>query len=246
MTGPPYPPPPGAGSNAIGIGAIGKMSIGDIPPFNIWTTVLSQYANSPVITALIQDMDAWLDQTHNFDNLFDDIWNVATAQGYGLDVWGRIVGVVRTLTIDVGNWFGFAEAAPTSQPFNQGSFWSGIPLTDNYVLSDSAFRTLIYAKAASNISNGSVQSINTILMNLFPHRGNAYVTDGQPQAAYFGFAEAGAYEFNQAPFYGGSVLTGMNITYVFNFPLEPFELAIVQQSGVLPKPAGVKATVLIT
>jgi hypothetical protein len=243
-TGPPYPPPPGAGSNSIGQFQIGISSIGDIAPFNIWATVESQYANSPRLTTLILDMDAWIDQTENFDNLYDDIWNIVTAQGYGLDVWGRIVGVVRTLTLEVGNWFGFAEASPTSFTFGQGSFYSGVPITSNYVLSDSAFRTLIYAKAASNISDGSIPSINSILMMLFPHRGNAYVQDGQPTAPYFGFAEASANGFNQAPFYGGQLYTGMTMTYVFDFPLQPFELAIVQQSGVLPKPVGVKATVL--
>jgi len=37
----------------------------------------------------------------------------------------------------------------------------------------------------------------------------------------------------------------MMMTYTFEFPLSPVELAIVQNSGVLPKPTGVAATVVI-
>ena len=36
----------------------------------------------------------------------------------------------------------------------------------------------------------------------------------------------------------------MTMQYVFNFTLSPVELAIVEESGVLPKPVGVAATVV--
>ncbi|WP_415752057.1 DUF2612 domain-containing protein [Mesorhizobium sp. B2-1-8] len=37
----------------------------------------------------------------------------------------------------------------------------------------------------------------------------------------------------------------MTMTYSFAFQLTPVELAIVQNSGVLPKPTGVKASIVI-
>jgi hypothetical protein len=85
-----------------------------------------------------------------------------------------------------------------------------------------------------------------MLLNLFPHRGNCYVTEGDRGAnPYFGFAESTtAWGFNQAPFYSGQLLPTMIMTYTFDFALAPFELAIVAQSGVLPKPVGVKASVV--
>jgi hypothetical protein len=247
LTGPPYPPLPGPGSNGIGKFIIGVSPIGTIPPFDWRATIISQYANSPILTQLIENYFSYLDQTENFDSFYDNIWNIETAQGYGLDVWGRIVGVNRVLTIRVGKFFGFAEATTASaDPFNQSAFYSGVTQTENYVLSDQSFRMLILAKAAANITSDSIPAINAILRMLFPNRGNAYVTDGVKYANYFGFAEAQTSSgFNQDCFYSGQTFPRMTIEYVFNFQLSPVELAIVQTSGVLPKPVGVSASVLI-
>ncbi len=217
MTGPNiFRPRPG--SNAIGSFAIGISPIGDIPAFDYWLTIISQYANSPILTQLIANFSAYVDQAQNLDAFYDYMFNVATAQGYGLDVWGAIVGVSRTLHI-VGTqkYLGFAEATTLSaDPFGQSPFYSGAPVTSNFNLSDNAFRTLIFAKALANISDGSIKSINQILLNLFPNRGNCYVTDG----------------------------LNMTMTYTFAFKMSSVELAIVSQSGVLPKPTGVSATIV--
>lgn len=226
MSGPPYPPAPVAGSNAIGSFTIGVSPLGTISPFVFWTTVISQYANSPILMALIENFDECVDQTTNFDQFYDLIWNVATAQGYGLDVWGRIVGVTRVIQLpNNAVYFGWEEAAGGSNqnsnpwgPGGLGVWYSGIPNTNNVALSDDAFRILIYAKALSNISDGSIKSINQILINLFPNQGgNAYATDG----------------------------LNMTMTYTFNWQLTPVQLAIVSQSGILPKPVGVSATIVV-
>lgn len=231
-TGRDYPP----GTKAPGLGV----------PFDVWQTVISQYANSPILDQLILNINAYLDQTANFDAFYQYIWNVDTAEGYGLDVWGRIVGVNRVVKITVTNWLGFDEAIPGSFTFGQGSFYSGAPLTSNYSLSDDSYRLLIFAKAMANITNGSIPAINQILLNLFPGRGNCYVTEGSNNGPWFGFDEStNAQGFNQAPFYAGSGITGMNMAYVFEFPLTAVELAIVQQSGVLPKSTGVASSVIL-
>ncbi len=185
-------------------------------------TVISQYTNSTSLLALLESIDEWISPDANFEAFYNLIWNVDTAVGYGLDVWGRIVGIVRTVTITNNYYFGFAQANdPTlvgtwgeagSTPSGHAPFYSGEPVTKNFVLADDAFRKLIFAKAAANITNGSIQSINAILMNiLFPGRGNAYVVDG----------------------------LNMTMTYAFDFPLQPFEVSIVVASGVLPRSTGV-------
>lgn len=157
-----------------------------------------------------------MDQTENFDNLYDMIWNIKTAVGYGLDVLGRIVNVSRTVKFPAGLVdIGFNEANSWTG-FGQGGFYSGGGVSNNFVLLDPDYRTLIYAKAAGNISDGSIQAINQILLTLFPNRGTAYVADNQ----------------------------NMSLTYTFKFPLNPVELAIVQLSGVLPNPAGVAVNVV--
>lgn len=248
MSGPPYPHPnPAPGSNAIGEFIIGVSPIGTITPFDVWTTVLSQYANSPILTQLVVNMAGYLDQTANFDAFYDLIWNVDTAQGHGLDIWGRIVNVSRTLQVPAGEYFGFAEASGDGiNAFGAAPFYVGAPLTQNYNLSDSAYRLLIIAKALLNITDCSIPAINQILLNLFPNRGNCYVADGYPfQGLWFGFSEQiDTQPFGQAPFFSGESLPNMSITYVFEFALTAVELAIVSQSGAIPKPTGVRARVL--
>src|SRR6266851_4724926 len=123
MSGPPFPRGPVAGSNGIGFFIIGKSPIGSIIPFDMWSTVISQYADSPIITTLISNWLQYIDQTVDIDAFFDNIWNINTAQGYGLDVWGRIVGVTRTLTISTGRFFGFEEQGITVDPFGQSPFF---------------------------------------------------------------------------------------------------------------------------
>jgi hypothetical protein len=130
---------------------------------------------------------------------------------------GVFVGVGRVLNVATGTYFGFTGPSGASgDPYNQSPFYSGAPTTSNYALSDDGFRTLIYAKAAANITDGSVASINQILLTLFPGRGNCYVVDN----------------------------LDMTMIYHFEFILTPVEAAIVSQSGVLPKPAGVSATIV--
>ena len=247
MSGPAYPTISPPGSNGIGFFTIGVSPIGEIPAFDVWSTVISQFANSDILTRLIQNLFEYIDKTRDIEAFFDLIMNVDTAQGEGLSIWGRIVGVNRVLQVPSGEYFDFEEALPGSYGFGQSPYYSGTSLTDNFRLSDQAYRTLIFAKAAANITDGSIPSINRILMSLFPNRGNAYVTDGGYYPDWFGFQESiNASGFNQSSFYPGSPAIGsMEMTYTFTFPLTPVELAIVQSSGVLPKPTGVSATVVI-
>lgn len=179
-------------------------------------TIISQYSGSPTITALLRSYAQAVDPTANLDMFFEMVWDVTTAQGYGLDVWGRIVGVGRVLLVANDFVFGFNEATPGAYPFNEGVFYNGGPAEANYALSDNAYRLLILAKAAANISDGSSASINQILLALFPGRGNCYVVDG----------------------------LDMTMTYTFEFTLTAVELAIVVQSGALPRPAGVEMLVV--
>jgi hypothetical protein len=201
--------------NGIGRFVIGQSPIGDLP-FDWTATVLSQYANSPVLLALLGSMSEWIDPTTLFDNFYDDVWNPDSASGYGLDVWGRIVGVERILQAAPSKYLGFAQAGSLSaDPFNQSPFYSGEPATVNYSLSDAVFRNLIYAKAAANIWDGSIPGLNAVLRTLFPGQ-VAYCTDGGD----------------------------MTMTFTFGFTLTPVQQTIVMNTDVLPRPPGVLATIV--
>lgn len=205
-------------SSSPGIGqfVIGESSIGEVTPLFDWfhKTIYGQFANSPVILRLIELFNDWIDPAPLIDSFYDDVWNVATAKGWGLDVWGRIVGVNRVLQAAPSKYLGFEEAGTLSaDPFNQSPFYSGEPPTQNFSLSDEAFRNLIYAKAAANIWDGSIPGLNRVLRLLFPGQ-VCYVTDG----------------------------LNMTMVYRFHFTLSPVQQTIVINSGVLPRPAGVSAT----
>lgn len=218
MTGPPYPHPnPAPGSNAIGSFVIGVSPIGNIPAFDVWTTVISQYANSPILTRLCTDMGQYVDPTLDFSQFFDFVWNIDTAVGNGLDIWGRILGVSRVVQIPVSNrYFGFEEQLGSTDPFNVSPFFAGSPTTNNFALSDDAYRVLLLAKALANICDSSIPAINQLLINLFPGLGgNAYIADGD-----------------------------MTMTYTFGFVLTPVQIAIIQNSGVLPRTSGVTVAVV--
>ncbi|MCP8713130.1 DUF2612 domain-containing protein, partial [Streptomyces sp. AC04842] len=112
-------------------------------------------------------------------------------------------------------YLGYKEAI-SWQPFDQAPFFTGVEATQTYRLSDEAYRKLILVKALANISDCTSPSLNRLLSNLFAGRGRCYVSD-----------------------------TGnMEFRYVFEFALEPYEIAILTQSGVIPKPAAVFANVL--
>lgn len=187
---------------------------------NVEATILSQYANSSTVVQLIQNMNGYIDPSADIDAFYDLMWNVDTARGKGLDNWGKIVGLEngRKLTIPITEInFGFDEAGTASAaPFDQGVFYNGAVDTQTYLLQDDAFRTLILAKAIANICDGSTRSMNQLLQNLFAGRGRCYVND----------------------------IGNMAMRYTFEFFLEPWEAAIVTQSGVLPSPTGVLVTTL--
>lgn len=219
MSGPPYPPAPPPGSNAFGEFTFGVSPFGTIKSLDPFRTIISQYANSPILNKLIENFDSYVDPTQNLDNFYDSVWNIDTAVGWGLDVWGRIVGVNRIIPVTgVGIFFGFDQGVGGGliDSFGQAPFFSGAPLTSNVSLMDPAFRTLIFAKALANISSGTIPAINQLLLNLFSDRGNCYVTDG----------------------------LDMTMTYTFAFPLSPVELAIVSRANLLPKPTGVAVSVV--
>lgn len=183
---------------------------------NVSTTIAAQYINSLTIRQLIDSMNEYFDPATDFKNFYDFVWNIDTAKGFGLDIWGRIVNVGRDLTISADpDYLGFQNAAP-AQPFGQAPMYNSEAATKTYRLSDDIYRILILTKALANISASSIPSLNRLLQSLFKGRGRAYVLE----------------------------LGAMKIQYTFEFLLKPYEMAILTQSGVITSPAGVSWSVL--
>lgn len=136
-----------------------------VPPFDIEATVLSQYANSPVLSALVALAGEWFDPTANLQSFYSILWNILSAQGFGLDIWGRILGVTRYIQIPNQTYFGFAGDG--WQPFNVAPFFLGGSTTNTYALPDAQYLVLLLAKAFANISGTSVQALNQLAQTVF-------------------------------------------------------------------------------
>ena len=195
-----------------------------ITSFDYTQTLLSQYVDSPTITSLLSSYNDAVNPSLDLTNFYNNIWNVATAVGNGLNIWGQIVGVSRYLNTNTsGTYFGFEEALSGtggSQPFNQAPFYIGQTSTTTYTLSDQQYRRLILVKAAANISNNTAPSINALLRTEF----------GTPP-----------YGTND-PYGQAWVIDNLNMTFTYHLDFTPnaAQIAIITNSGVFPRPAGVQ------
>lgn len=175
--------------------------------------VQSQYAASPHIVALLVAKAALLDPEKDIMLWHDRVFNPKTAEGIGLDVWGRIVGLTgRKISVENVRFFGFH--GQNLQNFDQAPFWISSLATGKADLSDEAYRFLIFYKASANIGRGDMQSINALLNSLF---------------------EAGHGPANSCVL----EVSPMEIRAVFRFYLTAYEQALLEQHGLLNRPAGV-------
>lgn len=180
---------------------------------------MRQYAASPRIRQLINYHTEYFSATW-VDEFYDVVWNIDTASGFGLDIWGRIVGLEsgRRATINTTNYLGFkTEAVSQSwKPFGSGVFYDGGAFGGEFEFQDDAFRVVILAKAFSNISDMTIPSLNRMLQQIFAGRGRCYVRD----------------------------IGDMQIQYVFGFPLASWERWIFQSAAV-PGPGGVLVSIAV-
>ena len=181
MTGPAYPLAPRAGQNALGKFAIGWSPVGTISTVDVWDTVVSQYANSPIITGVIQSIAAALDATASYDAFFSSVWDISTAVGYGLDRWGRVLDINRTIpVVSAIPYFSVDDPvygldnpnAPVMLPTSPAT------QTTQVTLLDVDYRNLLMAKAALNIAPGSSSGIMGVLNTFFNnYESNVFVSD---------------------------------------------------------------------
>lgn len=183
----------------------------------VQATILSQYANSPILVTLIEDFQTWIDPTVNLQQFYKNIWDISTAQGFGLDIWGIILGVSRYLIIPVEEtYLGFHNGQ--GLPFNNAPFYTGQQVTQAYPLSDAEYLPLLLAKAFANICETSIPQLNKLLNLLFGADGYCYVEDNG----------------------------NMQMTYYFDFALTNIQYAIVATSGIFPHPTGVLVNISTT
>ena len=176
-------------------------------------TVQSQYSASDTIFALVDSARVRIAPDEDIALFFEKIFDPETAEGVGLDVWGRIVGAVRSIFIDNTDFFGFALSQ--LDPMNISPFFNDAGASGEYRMNDTAFRTMIFYKAMANISTETMEDINNLL--------NSLMTSIHGETARCFVLETGV----------------MEIRAVFLFYLTPFEVAMLRRYSLLNRGSGV-------
>lgn len=120
--------------------------------------IQSQYSASTRIISILESCRKHILPDADIVSFFDNIFNIETASGIGLDIWGNIIGVSRFV------------------PDYQDS-------TTIYTLTDEQYRTVLFYKAGANIMDATLYSLNYLLKKLYPDyrcfvkNANNYVND---------------------------------------------------------------------
>lgn len=175
------------------------------------STVQSQYANAKTINALVSGKKERLDPWPDIGLFFRDVFDIRTARGVGLDIWGRILGISRNVQLDDTEVLGFSGSGLL--PFDQGVFNPG-GSTKTYPLADDRYRQLLIFKALANISSTDAATINRLMSLLFAGRTIAVLEIGVMAIRYlFPFRLK---DWERSLFMrGGALARGAGVRYEF-------------------------------
>lgn len=137
--------------------------------------IQSQYGNSPTLKALIRAMYDEIAPEEDFQTFYKNIFNLDTASGIGLNIWGRILGIGREIKFDsvfpLTPLLGYNRGR--LNPFDQGVFYNPDNVYDGSVtqanLEDSRYRELLKFKAYVNIGKGILHALNDASFKVFGH-----------------------------------------------------------------------------
>ena len=186
---------------------------------NFTPSILWQYNNSPKFKSLVSQKQAWYDVNHTqfWENWYTNVFNLITANDFGLCVWSIILNVpflIRQVNPN-SNIFGF-NTVPSSnhnKNFERGTF-ADVPV--RAALSTEEQRIFLRLRYFKLISDCTTATINPFLDLLF----------NDPDGIYQG----GAWVLDNLD---------MTMTYVFNCPISNSLLEAIKIYDVLPHPTGV-------
>jgi len=180
--------------------------------------ILWQYNGATNLQSLLKKKQAWYDlqQTEFWRNWVRDVFDIRTANEFGLSVWAIILGLSTSLIVPPTNkkGFGFGQF---HYNFNRGNFNSKSSSVVGLTLEQK--RILLRLRYFNLIGRPTIPQINRMLKSVLADEGSVYVLDG-----------------NDMSF----------VTYVFGFRPNSTLQLILQQKDVLPRPAGVGVKFVIS
>lgn len=180
--------------------------------------LLWQHDNAEKLKALVAAKQAWYqdNQCDFWESWYRDVFNLETANEFGLSVWSRILGLPLQVKIDgdkAKDAFGFGA---NHQNFGNGNFARAVDGEQSLSLEQS--RLVLKMRYFQLVSRGSIPEINEWLSALFVDRGNVFVVD-QGDMTY--------------------------ATYFFSFAPDSQLRFVLEKYDLLPRPAGVGVRYLV-
>jgi len=185
---------------------------------NLFTSILWQYENSNNLKSLVTNKNVWMSvyYTSFWNAWFYDIFNLQTANLFGLTVWSIILDLplyVPLTPVVPGNYFGFNSTILLNgyKNFQNGNFPPGniAPL-----LTQEEQRICLKLKYYQCVTRGSLGDVNPFLDFVFSDLGGCWLIDN----------------------------LNMTIKYFFNFFPSTGLIRVINSNLLLPKPAGVAIT----
>lgn len=182
---------------------------------NLLQTILWQYNNATNLQGLLNAKNTWYltNQTQFWNEWFQNVFNLQTADQFGLSVWAIILNLplyVNTpYNSDAPTW-GFGGSNGDVN-FDNGNF-NDVSGTSE-LLPVNTQRIALQLRYFQLTSSGTVPEINRMLKFVFANYGMAYLTDNHD----------------------------MTQTYVFNFPVTWDLQYLFNNYDILPRPSGVRS-----
>lgn len=151
---------------------------------NLMRALLWQYNDAARLESLLQQKQNWYDvnQQAFWSNWYTDVFDLRTANDFGLSVWAAILNIpiVVTSQDDAANkpiW-GFDQYR---ENFNNGNF----AVTETSRLTLEQKRIVLRLRYFQLVNTGAVSEINAFLAYLFGPLGGAYVNDNLNMTARY-------------------------------------------------------------
>lgn len=179
-------------------------------------SIIWQYDSATNLQSLIEQKQAWYDvnQRDFWQNWIINVYDLRTANDFGLAVWSIILGQSIFTNFPQPTSLVYWGFGADNQNFMNGNFASLNGGSSTYTTSTA--RLLLRLRYFQLTSSGTVPETNRMLKYLFADYGNAYLVDN----------------------------LDMTQTYMFEFVI-PAEISyMLNNTDVLPRPAGVKSTIV--
>lgn len=161
---------------------------------NLMRTVLWQYENAPKLKSLVQSEQDWANEnvTEFWENWFRDVFNLKTANDFGLNVWSIILDIPliinRPRRID-SSVFGLGS---NHKNFGNGNFGRG--RTKDMVVTTEQARKILLLRWFQLTSRPTISNTNEALEIVFG-AGMAYAQDSLDMSnQFFMFTERPDYQ----------------------------------------------------